>query len=446
MTAAVCSAVESARREEYPPTGELEPSPPSLVGVVQDLSLARDMPAIMEIVRKAARELTGADGATFVLRDGDLCYYAEENAIEPLWKGRRFPMSACISGWAMLHGEAVTIEDIYDDPRIPVDAYRPTFVKSLCMVPIRTKAPIGAIGNYWACRHRATPRELSLLQALADSTSVAMENVAVYAELEKRVRDRTRELEERSRELAAEHAALLEAQRQKEALSALVVHDLKSPAAAIALAASVQLRSADLKPADRRRWGIVFSSAERIIRTAASVLDIAQSQDGRLVPQYADIELCGLLAEIREVVLPLAEKREQTIELSCNVPAGALRADRDLLGRTLQNLVDNALRYSPAQSTVRLEARADAAWVTIAVCDEGPGVPVEMRERIFDQYVRLEENARSGWGLGLSFCKMAVEAHGGASWIEDNTPRGSRFCFKLPVAPGKSVLQGVLLT
>ncbi|MDI1475100.1 ATP-binding protein [Polyangium sp. y55x31] len=441
MTAAICSLVESARPGECPPTEGLEP-PPFLVGVIQDLSLARDMPTIMEIVRKAARELTGADGATFVLREGDLCYYAEENAIGPLWKGRRFPMSACISGWAMLHGEAVTIEDIYEDPRIPVDAYRPTFVKSLCMVPIRTKAPIGAIGNYWASRHRATPHELGLLQALADSTSVSMENVAVYAELEKRVKDRTRELEQRSRELAEEHAALLELQRQKEELSALVVHDLKSPAAAIALAASLQLRSQDLKPADRRRWGIVFSSAERIIRTAANVLDIAQSQDGRLVPRHVDVELCGLLAEIREVVLPLAEKREQTIELSCDVPEGALRADRDLLGRTLQNLVDNALRYSPAKSTVRIEAHADAAWVTIAVCDEGPGIPVEMRGRIFDRFVRLEENARGGWGLGLSFCKLAVEAHGGTSWIEDNTPRGSRFCFRLPTA----LAQGTLMT
>ncbi|WP_348980422.1 ATP-binding protein [Polyangium sp. 15x6] len=410
--------------------------------MVQDLSLARDMPTIMEIVRKAARELTGADGATFVLRDGDLCYYAEENAIAPLWKGRRFPMSACISGWAMIHREAVAVEDIYDDPRIPVDAYRPTFVQSLCMVPIRTKAPIGAIGNYWASRHHATPCELAHLQALADSTSVAVENVEVYAELEKRVQDRTRELEARSRELAAEHAALLELQRQKEELSALVVHDLKSPAAAIALAAAVQLRSADLNPAERRRWSAVFSSAERIIRTAANVLDIAQSQDGRLVPRYADVELCGLLAEIRDVVLPIAEKHEQTIELSCDVPAGALRADRDLLGRTLHNFVDNALRYSPTRSTVRIEARADAAWVTVAVCDEGPGVPVEMRERIFDRYVRLEGNGRSGWGLGLSFCKLAVEAHGGASWIEDNTPKGSRFCFRLPT----TLVQGTLMT
>src|SRR5215216_2626800 len=161
-----------------------------LVSAVQELSLARNLATITDVVRRAARELTGADGATFVLREGDKCHYAEENAISPLWKGQRFPLSTCISGWAMLNRQAAVIEDIYADPRIPADAYRPTFVKSLAMVPIRTEAPIGAIGNYWATRRQPTGEEVELLQALANTTAVAMENVRVYAELEQRVKER----------------------------------------------------------------------------------------------------------------------------------------------------------------------------------------------------------------------------------------------------------------
>jgi putative two-component system response regulator len=156
-----------------------------LVGVIQDLSLARSVPEIQAIVRAAARRLTGADGATFVLRDGTLCYYADEDAISPLWKGQRFELSRCISGWAMLNRRPAVIEDIYADSRIPHDAYRRTFVKSLAMVPIRTREPIGAIGNYWARRHAPTAHEVELLQALADSTAVAMENVRAYEELER---------------------------------------------------------------------------------------------------------------------------------------------------------------------------------------------------------------------------------------------------------------------
>src|SRR5262249_45447335 len=117
--------------------------------------------------------------------------------------GQRFPMSVCVSGWAMLHRQAAVIEDIYADQRVPHDAYRRTFVKSLVMVPIRTLDPIGAIGNYWASRHQPTAAEVGLLQALADTTAVAMENVRVFTELEERVRARTAELESANRDLLA---------------------------------------------------------------------------------------------------------------------------------------------------------------------------------------------------------------------------------------------------
>lgn len=172
-----------------------------LLRAVQELSLARSLGDIQRIVRTSARELTGCDGATFVLRENDKCFYADEEAIAPLWKGNRFPLEACISGWAMLNRDAAVIPDIYIDPRIPQGIYRPTFVKSLVMVPIRRLDPIGAIGNYWADHHQPSDQEVRLLQALADSTSIAMENVQVSAELEQRVRDRTADLEKANEEI-----------------------------------------------------------------------------------------------------------------------------------------------------------------------------------------------------------------------------------------------------
>ncbi len=160
-----------------------------LISAIQHLSMARSVPEIQAIVRGTARRLTGADGATFVLREGNLCHYADEDAIAPLWKGQRFPMSACISGWVMANRRSAMLPDIYADDRIPADAYRPTFVKSLLMVPIRRLDPIGAIGNYWAEHHEPSDRQVTLLQALADSTAVAMENVRMFAELEAARRD-----------------------------------------------------------------------------------------------------------------------------------------------------------------------------------------------------------------------------------------------------------------
>lgn len=172
-----------------------------LMKAVQELSMARSLPDIQRIVRTAARELTGCDGATVILRDNGDCFYADEDAIGPLWKGMRFPLEACVSGWAMLNKDAAVIPDIELDARVPHDAYRPTFVKSMVMVPIRTLDPIGAIGNYWSYARQPSKREVGLLQALADSASIAMENVQVYTELEERVRDRTADLEKARAEI-----------------------------------------------------------------------------------------------------------------------------------------------------------------------------------------------------------------------------------------------------
>jgi diguanylate cyclase (GGDEF)-like protein len=172
-----------------------------LLQAVQELSLARSLADIQRIVRSSARELTACDGATLVLRDNDCCYYADENAIAPLWKGSRFPIESCISGWAMLNRDAAVIPDIHRDPRVPQSLYRPTFVKSLVMVPIRKLDPIGAIGNYWANQHHPSEQEVRLLQALADSTSIAIENVQVSSQLEQRVRDRTAALKKANEEI-----------------------------------------------------------------------------------------------------------------------------------------------------------------------------------------------------------------------------------------------------
>ncbi|BBH16850.1 hypothetical protein Back2_11370 [Nocardioides baekrokdamisoli] len=158
-----------------------------LLTAIQELSLATTLAQVQQIVRAGVRSLADCDGATFVLRDGDLCYYADEDAISPLWKGMRFPLEACISGWAMLNKEQAVIPDIYVDPRIPHDAYRPTFVRSLVMMPIRTLAPIGALGAYWAENHEATEAEISLLRALAEATSLALEKVSVHDELQREV-------------------------------------------------------------------------------------------------------------------------------------------------------------------------------------------------------------------------------------------------------------------
>lgn len=148
-----------------------------LARIAEQLRAAETFEEISLAAKSAARQLSGADGVTIVLRDGPYCHYVDEEAISPLWKGQRFPLDACISGWCMLHGAVAVIPDIYADPRIPADAYRPTFVKSLVMTPVGGAQPVAAIGAYWATRHTPDEKTVALLGALARLTATALVSV-----------------------------------------------------------------------------------------------------------------------------------------------------------------------------------------------------------------------------------------------------------------------------
>jgi GAF domain-containing protein len=141
------------------------------------LRRAISLEQVQDVVRTSARQLVEANGATFVLLEGDKCFYADEDAISPLWKGQRFPIEQCISGWAMVHRQPAVVPDIRVDDRIPLSVYAPTFVKSLVMVPIDVAAPVGAIGAYWSRVRRATEEEVRRLVRLAEVTAEALQRL-----------------------------------------------------------------------------------------------------------------------------------------------------------------------------------------------------------------------------------------------------------------------------
>jgi two-component sensor histidine kinase len=158
------------------PTGEL-------LAAIESLARAGTTEDIVELIRTSARRLIGCDGVAVVLRDGDLCHYVEEDAVGPLWKGRRFAMSDCISGWAMLHKQTAVIPDIAKDARIPVHLYRETFVQSLVMTPVGIEQPIAALGAYWSEVYEPSDYEIETVETLARATATALENARLVAAL-----------------------------------------------------------------------------------------------------------------------------------------------------------------------------------------------------------------------------------------------------------------------
>ena len=389
-----------------------------LVTVVQELSLARTLGTVQAIVRSAARALTGADGATFVLRDGDQCFYADEDAIAPLWKGQRFPMSACISGWVMNHRQAAVIEDIYADVRIPQDAYRPTFVKSLVMVPIRVRQPLGAIGNYWAHRHAPTAEEVKLLQALADTTSVALENVQVYAELEKRVAERTAELEATNREL--------------ESFSYAVSHDLRAPLRHIDGFAHILMK--DTNTALSGTTGQYLEKIRNASQHMSQLIDalLKLSRTTRTPVQRHRINLSALASDIVSRLRDIEPGRQVLINIGENIEA---TGDRKLLEIVMENLLSNAWKYTRKKSSAVIEVGStptDDGTTAYFVRDNGAGFAMAYSSKLFGAFQRLHsDHDFPGTGIGLATVQRIIHKHGGKVWATAEVGQGACFFFTL---------------
>jgi signal transduction histidine kinase len=430
-----------------------------LVTVAQELSLARSLEDVQRIVRTAARTLTGADGATFVLRDGDKCFYADEDAIAPLWKGLRFPMTACISGWAMLNARPVAIEDIYSDSRIPADAYRPTFVKSLVLVPIRTANPIGAIGNYWARQRQPTAAEIKLLQALADSTSIAMANVQLYTELEARVRECTaaldtaraaeaearRELAERQRAeqaLGSAQAQLRQAQKM-EAIGQLatgIAHDFNNVLSVIMSYGSLVAQALPPDHAVRPDVDEIVAAGERGSALTQQLLAFSRKQV--LSPRLLHMD--QVLSSMRELLQRLLGESVQ-VEMIEDQELFTTFADPIQIEQVLLNLAVNARDAMPQGGSVRIVTRnlslsdADAAplalgagdYIALSVHDTGTGIPDAIRERIFEPFFTTKEQGK-GTGLGLSTVYGIVKQSGGQIVVSSQLGQGSTFTVYLP--------------
>lgn len=154
---------------------------PHLARTAELLAVTRSLDDILAVLSRTARWIAGSDGIALIRREGDFCAYVAEDAIEPLWKGCRFPLDACVSGWAMRNNETVIVPDIGRDSRVPVTPYVTKAIRSLVMIPIGAPEPVAALGAYWCAMVLLDKAAVARIEALARQATEALARVEAHA-------------------------------------------------------------------------------------------------------------------------------------------------------------------------------------------------------------------------------------------------------------------------
>jgi two-component system CheB/CheR fusion protein len=296
------------------------------------------------------------------------------------------------------------------------------------MVPIRSSDPIGAIGNYWATPHRPTVEEIEVLQALADSTAIAMENAYLQASMQRQVEERTHELK-----LARQQAE--NASAMKSRFLAAASHNLRQPIQTLNALVAILKRT---RKAEDEESGPHIEAMGQAIRNMESMLetllDLHRLEAGALEPQPRDTSLDGVLAHLRSEFSYLANAKALSLEIPQTVPA--VHTDAHVLQEILRNFISNAIKYT-TEGGVRLTHREDGNSVIITVADTGPGIPAPYLSRIFEAFYRTPDTVASsaeGLGLGLSIADQLARILGHRLEVESSVGAGSRFSIVVPRA------------
>jgi two-component system cell cycle sensor histidine kinase/response regulator CckA len=421
-----------------------------LISAIRELSFAHDLDTVLDVLKRVARDLTGADGVSCILRDGQEARYAVEDTTAPLWKGRRFPLSGCIAGWAILNRTPAGVEDVFADSRIDPEMMRPTFIKSLAVVPIRRENPTGALEVYWAHPRPVEDDVLAVLERLADTAVVAMANVRVYAELDDERRQAEARslalvrLHERTRKEVVQREQTEEMIRQAQKMESLgrlaggVSHDFNNVLTVIAGNSDLILSDDTTPEAQKAAAREIYAAAQRGAALTRQLLAFCRKQIVR--PMILDLN--WVIERMQQMLTRLIG---ENVHLSTTFghDLGSVRADLGHIEQVIMNLVVNARDAMPEGGEIALATRnsvvqagPDApvppgSYVVLAVADSGVGMDESTRLRVFEPFFTTKETGR-GTGLGLSTVHGIVMQSGGTIRIVSEPGKGTTIAIYLP--------------
>jgi signal transduction histidine kinase len=231
---------------------------------------------------------------------------------------------------------------------------------------------------------------------------------------------------------------ILELEKLRDDLIHMIVHDLRTPLTSI-LGGLETVVDTDYDPELTREFvPIAHASAVTLLEMVNTLLDINKMESGQMKLHLEDVDVGQVAATALDQVRGLAREHRHNLESAIDDACGTVRADGELLRRVMVNLLGNAIKFTPDGGEIRLEAGCHDGEVRVAVSDNGPGIPPEYQERIFQKFGQVETRKagrKHSTGLGLTFCRMVAEAHGGRIWVDSEVGKGSTFTIAIPLVP-----------
>ena len=267
------------------------------------------------------------------------------------------------------------------------------------------------------------------------------QTLAALQESEKRIADLYLKEQEHSQELAHAYVGLRQVETMRDDLTRMIVHDMRSPLTVISNSLDMIMLAEDNEMVAKSVPVLLDgarSAVRRIVGMIEDLLHVSKFEAGEMRPMFRIINTQNLLREKEQAFLSYGDKEQKRFALHMEDGLPNITADEDLIERVLDNLIYNAFKYTEVGGHIRVNVRIQDDALLIEVQDDGQGIPPEFHERIFDKFVQVTsangEPLRKGTGLGLAFCRLAIEAHGGKIWVESEPEQGSVFSFTLPLS------------
>jgi len=371
-------------------------------------------------------EAMSVEVCSLYMVEGDDLVLRATNGLNPAGIGvARMPVGSGITGDAAMRVTTVGVPDVAEDARFNwIDGVDQERFTAMCSTPLVSgdRRVVGVLNVQREQRHEWTADEVATLEAIASQLAGVIERSQLQQQLERRL-DAEREATERWRRLTESRSDLLN----------IVSHDVRTPLT-ITVVYLEALRDR-LVGQDRLVAGEVLDELGHVTRMVDTILSSLAVEAGAVPLHRDDVDLPSfVIGACRSLARTV---RDHTVATRVPDHAVVVHVDADRLRQVVHNLVQNAVRHSPPDSTVTVELRAEDDHAVITVDDQGPGVPAALRGEVFERFRRGERRG-PGTGLGLFIVKTIVEAHGGAVGLDDAPGGGARFWVRLPLHHGEA--------